>query len=297
MAVLGLSLIIAVILHRVLFASQVEYISSRNNFNHLRARYSARSAVELSLLRIRVFKEVQRALEGEKEQEALFKPYTDFIWRFPVVWPLPASEDLPESNKAVLQTVKKESFLKASYFTEILPEDGKIDLNNLASPINYLRDFTIDSLVNLLLYEGERRELELDSGEIVKALFNIADWMDKDNDSRNGGSEETIDSNNPPLNRSFLFVEEMRSVPGVTEEIYSILAPYVSVYGTKGVNINYTTKTLLEAIGISEVLVEFVLARTQATSPDYKPFSQASEFCDFFRRSGRGCMSCFGREV
>ena len=286
MVVLGLAFIISLILHRVLFDSQVEYISSRNNINSLRARYSARSSVELSLLRIRVFKEVQRALKGEKTQEAFFKPYADFIWRFPLAWPIPAPEDLPESDKKALQTTKQDSFLKAAYFTEITPEDGKIDINNLISPMDYLRNFTLDSLVNLLVIEGEKRELEIDSEEALKILLQVADWMDKDNVSQNGGDEDAIDPNNPPLNRSFLFVEEIKNVPEVTEEIYSILSPHVSVYGIKGININYATKPLLEAIGIYEGPAAFILSRTRVESPDYKPFSQTNEFCDFLWEQG-----------
>ena len=286
MVVLGLSVIIAVVLHRTLFVSQMEYMASRHTIDELRARYNARSGAELNLLRIRIFKEIQLALGGGTDQEALFRPYVDFIWRWPVVWPLPLPENATESDRQVLKKVKGESFLNGSYFADISPEDGKMDLNALSAPLDYLRNFTTDSLVNFLLNEAEKRGLELETDEIIKVLFNLADWMDKDNDSRNGGSEETIAPDTPPLNRSFLFVEEIRNVPEMTEEIYRILKPQVSVYGSQGLNINYAAKPLLRAIGISEGLAELVLLRTQPNSSEYRPFSKVSEFCDFLSDQG-----------
>ena len=286
MVVLGLSVIIAVIIHRTLFVSQLEYITSRNTIDELRAKYSARSGVELNLLRLRVFKEIQLAMEGEKEQQAIFRPYVDFIWRWPVIWPLPIQEEITESDRQSLNKIETESFLKGSYFTEILPEDGKMNLNALAGSLDYLANFTIDSLTNLLIIEAGERGLELESEEAVRVLLNLADWMDKDNDSRNGGSEESIEPGNMPLNRSFVFVEEMRSVPGMTEEIFRILKPHVSVYGDEGVNVNYTTKPLLKAIGVSEEVAEAVLLRIQPSSSNYKLFVKIDEFCNFLSEQG-----------
>ena len=286
MVVLGISVIIAVVLHRTLFVSQMEYMTSRNTIDELRARYNARSGAELNLLRIRVFKEIQLALGSGTDQEAVFRPYMDFIWRWPVIWPLPVPENATESDRQTLQKVKEESFLQGSYFSDISPEDGKMDLNALSAPLDYLRDFTTDSLVNLILNEAESSSLELEPAEIVKILFNLADWMDKDNDSRNGGSEETIAPDTLPLNRSFLFVEEIKNVPGMTEEIYRILKPQVSVYGAQGLNVNYATKPLLRALGISEGLVELVLLRTRPDSSEYKPFGKINDFCDFLSEQG-----------
>lgn len=298
MVVLSLSLVIGVILHRTLFDSQVEYISSRLLIDELRARYNAQSGMELSLLRVKVFKEVQRVLTGEK-QEALLKPYVDFIWREPMVWPLDPVEDMSEVDKDSLRKTKAESFLKGSYSTQISPEDGKINLNALASPVNYLREFTIDSLMNLIINESENildektkpedtdEKVEgLSSEALIKALFNLADWVDKDDESRSGGSERRVDPDKVPLNRSFLFVEEIRNVPGITEEIYRILRPYVSAHGSLGLNINYAEKPLLKALGLSEELAAVVLSRTQPASAYYKPFAGINDFCDFMTDQG-----------
>ena len=285
MVVLSLSLIIGVILHRTLFDSQVEYISSRRFINELKARYNVQSGMELSLLRVKVFKEVQRALAGEK-QESLLKPYVDFIWREPVAWPLNSVKDMSEVDKESLRKTKVESFLRGNYFAQILPEDGKMDLNSLGGSIKYPRDFTADSLLNLLLNEVDKKEMDLDTGKIEVIFNNIVDWMDKDTTRRGGGSEELVDAHFPPLNRAFLSVEELRSVPSVTEEIYKMLTPYVSVYGVGGLNINYATKPLLKAIGLSEELAVVVLSRTQPVSIHYKPFAGENDFCDFVSDQG-----------
>lgn len=285
MVVLSLSLVIGVILHRTLFDSQVEYLASRRFINELKARYNAQSGMELNLLRVKIFKEAQKVLAGEK-QENLLKPYVDFIWRGPVFWPLNPMGDMSEVDKENLRKTKKESFMRGSYWAEILPEDGKIGLNFLGGSVDYLRNFTADSLFALLLGEADKKEVKLDESKIPIIFNNIADWMDKDTTRRTGGSEELIDSDSPPLNRFFLSREELRSVPGVTEEIYKMLFPYISVYGAGGLNINYALKPLLRAIGLSEELAAIVLSRTQPASTYYKPFGGIDDFCDFISDQG-----------
>ena len=296
MVVLGLSIIIAVILHRTLFLSQVEYLSSRNTIDELRAGYNARSGAELNLLRIMIFKEVQRAVEGNR-QAILFKPYMDFIWKWPLFWPLPIPEDLTKSDKQSLRTLKKKSFLKGSYFTEILSEDGKIGLNGLISPIDYLRTFTEETLINLLLNEAEQEKLELDISQVTDILSHLADGMDKDNESRQGGIEKSTVPGQSPFNRSFVFREEIQNVTGLTESIYNILKTHISTYSINGLNINYTKKPLLQAIGLSEELVATVLSRTQVGSPDYKPFADIKEFCHFLSNQGSDLCSFFGGKI
>ena len=290
MVVLSLSLVIGVILHRTLFDSQVEYLASRRFINELKARYNAQSGMELNLLRVKIFKEVQKVLSGEK-QESLLKPYVDFIWRGPVFWPLNPVGDMSEVDKKNLWKTKSESFVRGNYWAEILPEDGKIGLNSLGSSVNYLRNFTADSLYALLFAEADKKEIELDESKISIIFNNIADWIDKDTTRRTGGSEELIDADSFPLNRSFLSLEELKSVPNMTEEIYRMLLPYISVYGVGGLNINYASKPLLQAIGLSEELAVIVLSRTQPASIHYKPFGEVKGFCDFLSDQGSDLCS------
>ena len=64
-------------------------------------------------------------------------------------------------------------------------------------------------------------------------------------------------------------VDELRLVPGITNELFSALEPYVTVYGQGAVNINTASAVVLDALGCSgEALVE---ARAGATPPVLVP--------------------------
>ena len=62
-SVLALSALIATVIPLILSDIQLEYAESRHNLNRLRATYNARSAAELSLLRILIYKEAQKSLK------------------------------------------------------------------------------------------------------------------------------------------------------------------------------------------------------------------------------------------
>ena len=285
LTVMVISLAVITILREVWVSSQREYISSHHKLSELRARYSARSGMELSLIRLYIYKNGQRLL-GDI---SLARPYLDMIWLPPVSWPFSQPENISESDKEALRELSAESFLKESYMAGIFPEDGRLNLNDLSSPVEYLRDFTYQTLLNLLnlsLEESETLGEKYSEGDFADILDNLADWTDRDSESRGGGSEDLIEDGASPLNRSFVSVEEIRKVPGVTEDIFQLLEPWVTVYGAKGLNINYAGKKILMALNIPEGLAEEILERTRIGGEFYKPFLKEEDFCSFAEARG-----------
>ena len=281
MAVLALSALIATVLPLFLSDIRLEYAESRNALNRLRAEYNARSAAELSLLRLLLYKEGQKVLE-KNTGLPLVRNLLDMIWRAPVIWPPPIPEDLLESEKKEIRALIKESFIRGSYLAQIQPEDGKPDINDLSAALEPLQLFTRDILSNLLLKDEERDYTE---EEALQALNSLADSADSDRDSRDGGSEETPEGL-PFPDRSFIFKGEISHTPGMTEPLWTALKPHITVYGGKGLNINYTTAPVLTALGLPEELTEEILTRTRPKSEFYQPFQNIKEFCEWLIKRG-----------
>lgn len=289
--ILGLFAIVIPLMQGVWKDSQLEYQFSRYKIDELQARYNAKSSIGLGILRIYVFKGLEKSIDAEWRSSLL--PVLDKIWSFPFAWPIPFSEDMPESERQDLKDLNHLAFLRGSYVTDIQAEDGRVDINNLSSPVKSLRDFTYDTLLHLLIQSRDKSsklQEKYENQDFVNILNNLSDWTDSDNESQNGGSEELLEEGKSPLNRYFVSVEEIQKTPGLSPEIFEILEPHISVYGSQGLNINYTSKPLLEALGIPSAYADELLARTEPYSPYYKPFSNLESFCSFI--SGLGLALC-----
>ncbi len=282
--VLAISTILLVFIQKIWVDSRLEHSSSYQELAELKSRYSARSGMELSLLRLFIYKEAEKLVKTNQQIASFVRPYMDLLWSVPFVWPLPIPENLSESDKKTLRELTRRSFLKESYNVSIYPEDGKIDINNLASPQTYLNTFTFTVLFNLLdlsLLDSPTLKEEYSRSDLEKILRNISDWVDENSESQNGGSEETVEEGKYPFNRSFMHIEEIQQVPGVTEDIYNILKSHITVYGSKGLNINYASQGILEALFLPPIIVDEIIRRTTIGSSEYAPFENVESFCEY----------------
>ena len=282
--ILAVSSLTLPLLQGVWLDTQLDYQFRRYHLNKLQARWNANAGVSLSLLRLYIFKGIEKSVP--KKMESFVRPVLDQVWLFPFMWPLPFSEDMLESEKESLKNLTQQSLLKGPYTVSITVEDGLLDINDLSSPLLFLKNFTYDSLFKLLwdaVQEDKDLKEQYDEKDIEVMLNNLSDWTDLDNESQNGGSEELISEGNFPLNRSFISIEEIKKVPKITLPIFEILKPHITAYGPKSLNINYAKKEVLESLGFSLALVEQILLRTQISSEFYQPFSSQKDFCDFVR--------------
>jgi len=284
--VLAISTLLLGFIQEVWLNSRLEYSVAYQGLRELKSRYSARSGVELSLLNVYIYKEVAKRLEDHKEIATVVRPYVDLIWSTPFIWPLPIPKDLLNSDQKSLQETRDNSFLKESYNIQIYPEDSRLDVNDLSVSQNYLRQFTFDTLLNLLILLVDQDSVlkeKYSPSDLREILNNISDWTDSDNESQNGGSEETIEANHLPLNRSFIYIEEIQKVPGVTKEIYQLLKPHITVYGSKGLNLNHVHSDILRALNMSEVMADEIYRYTQPNREESPPFQDIESFCNYLR--------------
>ena len=98
-------------------------------------------------------------------------------------------------------------------------------------------------------------EPELDQFQAAAIAEAVADWIDADDEPRRNGAESSYYVSLTPsyraANRPMVSVSELRSVTGITPEIYTALRPLVNVLpnATK-INIHTAPETVLRAINV-----------------------------------------------
>ena len=153
----------------------------------------------------------------------------------------------------------------------ILDESGKIDLNTAP-----------DELLKGLFKSAGLSE------EASAALLNtVLDWRSPGNLKRlNGAKEEeyrAAGKNYGPPNAPFETVDELQRVLGMSPELYSRLAPALTIYSRQpGINPMFASRQVLLAIpGINPAMVEQFLLQRQdalATGQPVPPLAGASSF-------------------
>jgi len=253
--IMVLSTIVFTILlvQETIFETQIEYRSAVAELNSLRAYHAAKSGMEVNLLRVRTYKKLAAQFTRLPAEMQFIRSYLDLIWRFPFQWPLLIPDGLDTINTEEWLTIQDNSFMQAGFITSIQPAVSRIDINDLASPIPSLRNWTFQVLYRLiynLRLRDEKLADEINEQDITGILQNIKDWVDPDSQlgEQNFISENTLYGEGLPPNRSFINPEELHQVNGMTDILYQAIAPFITVHGEKGLNINTAPAELLQAL-------------------------------------------------
>ncbi len=136
-------------------------------------------------------------------------------------------------------------------------ENSKFNLNSLYTHIPSEKLKALSGLKRLLKKLGINEEIAL----------RISDWIDRDSDEEIPGAERVAKNNR------LYSVEELLQIPGIDEETYEKLKPYVTCYTDGRININSApAEVLITLDGISDTIAEAIV--------DYrnnKPFENTSE--------------------
>lgn len=278
----------------VSYDANVEYVVASQQVAKLKAYYAAKAGMELSLLRINLYKQAVVGL-GDKLGPA--RGMLDMIWSFPLGWPIVLPDGVSRVEKDQLGKIQKESLMDSIYQTAITAESGKVDLNDLASPVKGIREYATRQL--LKIFETEIRNSDAFNNQyggfkFEEVINNIADWVDEDQEGRNGGDEKSAyrdregdDVNFLPPNMTFKTIEELHMVAGMKDDFYKLLAPQVTLYGIKGINVNFAPRELLESLDYSmdKKVVDAVIHR-RSSPKDGGPFSSAEDFYGYIQQQG-----------
>lgn len=279
----------------VIYDSRVEYEVNSQTLNRLKAFYAAKSGMQLSLLRIKTYQQVQTQYGSMLGSNAKM---LDQIWQFPMAWPLPIPAELSAIDKDAFKKLSKESSMDAAYMTTIEDEGSRIDLNDLVSPSKTLAKITRQQILNI--FEQKKLEDEVFMRKHSNVRFDelvnsIIDWMSYKSGSDNGGdkrqkygdlNQETGTDYFPP-NRPFRTVAELHMIPGMIDDFYDLLAPRVTLNGMKGINPNLATKEVLKSLdaGMTDEVVNEIVKRRD-DKDEGGPFKDAADFWGFVQGKG-----------
>lgn len=286
--------LLMVIATEIMFETSVEYVVSTQSVNQVRAYWAARAGVEMSLLRIHIFRQAQSLGASALPDPSIL----DLIWKQPFMWPPPIPKETSIADTSEIQKAIKASdltTLKTSYFTTIDAEGAKVDVNDLGSPSNVMANAARNQLLELFTSKVEndeefaRRYRGFNFQELIN---NIADWVDPDGESRNGRGEREMYSDQAsntkflPPNQPFRTLQELHQVAGMTDELYDVLIPALTLYGGKGININQASKEVFRAFGTAftdERIGRIIEARND---PKRGPFKDEKDFVQFLNSIG-----------
>jgi general secretion pathway protein K len=295
LSIIGL---IQYIVMMVTYETQVEYSVNAQAISKLKAYYAAKSGVQINLLRLSIYQKAQAQLGDQLGDKAQM---LNLIWSFPFIWPPPTAKIMSGMDKDSFKKISAESFMKSDINATTEDEGSKIDINDLASPSKELATKTKTQIENILKTriaqddDWARNNKNLRYDEIVN---NIIDWIDNDTVALNGGDERSYydkvreldrdaENNAWPPNRWFRSIEEVRMVPGVTDEVYNILSSTLTVFGQKGINPNQATKDVLKSIDPSitdEIANEIMKRRDDKNAGG--PFKDKDDFFSFIQNKG-----------
>lgn len=277
--------ILIFIAFEVSYDAAVEYQNSLNSLRRVQAYYAAKSCNDFSLLRIKAYQQVARS---DLRKQMPDPSMVDKIWQFPLSWPLPF-DGLSESDKGAFKKAVKASSLKHSFNAQISSISGKIDINDLGSPSEALRQKTrqqIEKFIQTQLLQDSPWSRQYSNFDWATLLNHITDWVDSDTQSLNGGDERAfyLEFRNQflPPNQAFKTLDELHMVKGMEDGIFDVLAPVITLFGGKGINVNYADKDTLMAIdpSITDIVADEIIKRRN--NPELGgPFREAEEFYQF----------------
>lgn len=287
----GVALILAVtsLMFMVFIASEVskdsliEFSVNSQEMNRLKAYYAAKSSLDIALLRVKLFQQANRL-----QLPAGFSQQLDQIWKFPFAWPIPITSEVNAVDRDSIKKLMKESFMDASYTHTIEDEGSKIDINDLVSPSKVLQEVTRKQILNIYNQKLEKDEVfrkEYQNMQFEDLVNRMTDFMSDKNSSVSGGDKRQFFSNlgpEYPPNRGFRTVDEIRLVPGMTDELFQLILPAITIYGTKAINPNTASKEVLKSLdaGITEEALQEALARRDNPEKGGPFTGRSSEECN-----------------
>lgn len=285
--------LLMVIATEIMYETSVEYVVTTQSVNRVRAYWAARAGVEMSLMRIHIFKQAQSMAGAMLPDPTIL----DEIWRQPFLWPPPIPKEASAVDKDQIQKAVKNSdmsAIKASYFATIESEGAKIDINDLGSPSKIMAQAANNQILQIFTSRMEndeefgRRHRGVNFQELIN---NIADWIDADKEGRNGGDEGSLysrdaDAGELPPNQPLKSLEELHQVSGMTDEFYSILAPSLTLYGAKGINVNQAPKEVFFAFGTAFTPERVERILNDRKDPKRGPFKDEAEFVGYLNSIG-----------
>ena len=283
-----------VIATEVMYETNVELAVSAQSVNTVKAHYAATAAVEISLLRIFIYRKAA-SMVGDSPIRSMLDP----IWQMPFTWPPAVPPATNSVDKDEIKQAVKASSMQGTYLATIEAESAKLDINDLGSPLKGIVDNTRARLMDIFqskITNDEAFEKKYRSYDFKLLIGNLKDWVDEDKVTDDGAQESSKyqdmgDSSSTtatyPPNQSFKTLQEIHMVAGMTDELYDALIPNITIYGSMGININYAAKNILMSLDPVQFTEERVAKLMAARSdPNRGPFKDDKDFLAYTETLG-----------
>ncbi len=274
----------------IMYDTSVEFVVSAQNISQVRAHYAAKSGLEISLLRLNIYKKVI----GMLGQNANSMKMIDMIWQMPFAWPPIVPGETNGVDKEAIKEKVKGSLMQGSYLATIESEGNKIDLSMLASSNATLAKATYDQILNIFTtkMQNDQEFASKHSGEdFAKIVTNIKDYVSSGTKSDAGGDKtalyENLNTENAkyPPDQPFKTFQELHMVAGMTDEYFDMLLPQVTIFGTKSLNVKYAPKDLLMSVlHLTSEQADQVI--TERSKDDTTSFKDVKTFLSYLESLG-----------
>ncbi len=277
--VMGAISLLSMLVTEFTYVSQISQKMAFDALDQVKVQYIAKSGFKLSLLRLRAYQQVKGYL-GKMDKAAagaaVPKGLVDKIWSFPFIYPIPTNlPGLMPREKDEIDKFQKDSELGGRYSALIESESSKMNLNSIlasfapgpsASPSptpkpspdatptpapsfnpEEARKSLADYMWNILnqkfesdqQFASEYRDFKID--EFVDT---IVAWADRTYERKGSDSADVV-----PMKRApFTSVSELHMLPGMDDDLYSLLAPALTASTTPGINVNTMKENTLRAL-------------------------------------------------
>lgn len=128
--VIGAISVLSILVTEFVYIAQLNQKLAYDNFDQVKAHYLAKSAVKLSLLRLKAFQTVKGLPGVSGKDSQVPQSLLDKIWSFPFLYPIPT--DIPgmtPSEKDAISKFQKGSNLDGHYSALIESESSRLNLN------------------------------------------------------------------------------------------------------------------------------------------------------------------------
>lgn len=290
--------LIIFIVNQVNFEAAVEYTVNSQALHRIKAYQAAKSGVEISLLRIKIYNQAVKQFGSQLGEQAQI---LNMIYSFPLVWPMVIPGAKGSSvDRDQTKAVTKKSLMDATFATQIQSED-KLNINDIDSPSEAQRERIKNTIRDLFKakYEQDREWVDRNKDLIPyeEIINNIQDWVDPDTKGSNGPDESSyyarlreLDPDNQdryPPNRYFRDISELRMVYGVTDAVYDLISPAFSVFGAMGINPNLADQKTLKSLhkSITDEIASKLISRRERQF-EGGPYKDADDFFNYVNRQG-----------
>ena len=259
--VLASIVVITVMIVEMTYNARIASSMSANYKDEVAAEYLAKSSANVALLRLAIVRKIKTFQTGGF---TIPPDVISMIISMPFMFPPPSEmlamigigKELDLGLKEMLNKIKTDTNIsKVGRFDHtIVGMDSKININMVPSSEDSVTTFK-EQMKNLYATRvlsdesfGHRYSME----DFETLLNNIIDWIDPDNESRNGGDEtRSYDRKDPsykPRNAPIPTLSELHMIDGMNDELFDMITPMLTVFSSGSINVNKMSDDMWKTI-------------------------------------------------